>query len=315
MHDLELTIIIVTYNSASVIGPCLDSIFRQLQGVEHETIVVDNGSTDGTREQVERRPWTVFLESGGNIGFAAANNLAARQAQGRYLLLLNPDTLLLPGAVEIMLSEIETQPDVGVVGACHVDGRGELARCWGDFPDFWWVFANQAPWKRVGITLVSNKVLGRTCEGVTGTREADWVSGACFMVPASLWNQLDGLDEDFFLYFEETDFCSRAWRAGRRVVLVPSATIVHLEGTAVGQQSVTQAVRLMEGLFLFLRKRDGVVAGLGARCWIWVVNLVLWASVFIRGHSGTQDAARFRGLMRAALTPRPERPGAEMMGQ
>jgi N-acetylglucosaminyl-diphospho-decaprenol L-rhamnosyltransferase len=316
MPDPTLSVLIVTYNSVGVIGDCLDSLRASPSSREFEVVIADNGSDDGTVERVRSSyPEAVLVENGANLGFARGNRSAAGVARGDLLLLLNPDTVVRPGAVDALVASLLAEESRWVVGACLVGPDGEPATSWGDFPTLGWAFLELAPWRRLGLAVRSMRQVGRTCEGVERAKDVDWVSGAALLVRRDAWDRLGGLDGAFFMYFEETDFCARVHACGGRVVLEPDARIVHLEGASVGQASIRQRVWFARSLLLFMRRNAGSSASTCVAAWLWAVNSILWLlsipvglfSVDVR-----RQRSRYAALARVAVGRRvPEVDGQE----
>jgi N-acetylglucosaminyl-diphospho-decaprenol L-rhamnosyltransferase len=300
-----LSILIVTFNSASVIAGCLDSLRANPPSAEFEVLVADNGSADGTTELVRAGYSSVRLvETGSNLGFAGGNSAAAAQSTGDLLLLLNPDTIVPSGALDELVSALCAEESRWVAGACLVTRDGGPSTSWGDFPSVGWAMIELAPWRRLGFPIRSKRAVGGTCEAVVEVRDVDWVSGAAFLVRRDAWDRLGGLDDGYFMYFEETDFCARAHKAGGRIVLVPTARIVHLEGASVGQASLRQRVWFYRSLLRFLSKHSGPLASAVVRLWVLAVNGVLFAGSLVVGFfsaSTRTERPRYAALVRVSL--------------
>jgi len=305
MRGVDLSILVVAYNSAQVIGGCLDSIRVNPPSVPFEVIVADNSSLDATRDVVRTdHPEVLLVETGANLGFAGGNRAAVAKARGELLLLLNPDTVVLPGALDALIAGLADETRAWVAGACLLTSDLAPNTSWGDFPTVGWAMAELAPWRRLGIPIRSRRVVGRTCEGVTSPKTVDWVSGAAFLVRREAWDQLDGLDAGYFMYFEETDFCARARRAGGRCVLVPSARIIHLEGTSIGEATVRQRVWFYRGLDRFLRRNNSAAAAACVRMWTLVVNVALYVvslPVGLLAAGIRRERPRYAALVRVSL--------------
>lgn len=276
MGQHALSVIVVTYNNAQSIRPCLESLFENPPSCDFEAIVVDNGSADETLTVLKEWESSItIIESAENGGFAAGNCLGAARAKGDLLLLLNPDTIVQPSAIDSLIADLTSDEEHWVAGPCLLTPAGDPAPCWGDFPTLGWVFAELAPWRRLGLPVRSRPIVGRTCAGISSAREVDWVTGAAFLVRRSVWDLLGGLFSGYFLYFEETDFCFQVHKGGGKVILVPRAQIVHDEASSVGQSSARQRIWSTSSLILFMRRNRGLMAALVTRCWIALVNLCL----------------------------------------
>jgi len=205
----DLSVIIVTYNSAGLIGPCLDSLL-DAPGMELEAFVVDNASADRTADAVRRRfPEVRLIQSPVNRGFGSANNLALPQCGGRRILFLNPDTLVRPGALAAMSAFLDNHPQVGLAGPrlVYPDGR---------------------PQESVSHRYLGQKYAPERYRGFRG--EIAWVMGACMIAPAGVVRHVGGFDERFFLYGEEEDLCLRIRQAGWEIGFAGEAVVVHVGG-------------------------------------------------------------------------------------
>ena len=218
-----LSIIIVSYNTRDELERCLASLHEASPAVPHEIVVVDNGSTDGSVEAARRWPSVHVIEAGENVGFARANNVGIRSSRGTDLLLLNSDTVVPPQAIDRLLDDLERHPEVAVVGPRLLDasGRAELSfgRMLGP--------VNEARQKLIGW-------LGRwtpVVERMTRREHApDWVSGACLLVRRADAEAVGLLDERYFMYAEDVDFCAAIRAQGRAIRFNPDVHVVHLRG-------------------------------------------------------------------------------------
>lgn len=300
-----LSILIVSFNSAGVIEDCLDALAANPPSTEFEVIVADNGSTDGSAELVRRRyPSARLVETGSNLGFAGGNLAAAAKATGDSLLLLNPDTIVQPGSFDALVAALRADDAAWVAGACLLTADGEPNTSWGDFPSVGWALLELAPWRRLGIPVRSKRAVGRTCKTVAETTDVDWVSGAAMLVRRSAWDRLGGLDTGYFIYFEETDFCARVHEAGGRVLIVPEAKVVHLEGASVVQSSVRQRVWFYRSLDRFLRRNNGLLAAVLVRGWTFFVNGLLYLASLPLGVFSPKvrlERPRYAALTRVSL--------------
>jgi GT2 family glycosyltransferase len=273
-----LSILIVSYNTRELTLECLRSLHRETKSELFETIVVDNRSTDGSADAIAAEfPTIDLVRSDENLGFAGGNNLAAQRAKGRYLLLLNPDTVVLDRAVERLLAFAERVPQAGIWGGRTVfaDGRLNPASCWSR-PSPWSLFCIATGLAKVfrGSSLFNPEAFGgwdRSTE-----REVDIVSGCFLLLERSLWEKLGGFDPAFFMYGEEADLCLRARGLGVRPRVTPDATIVHYGGAS-------EKARADKLVRLFKAKRQLFDRHLGpiGRWWcvrmldLWVVTRLL----------------------------------------
>ncbi|MCK8465078.1 glycosyltransferase family 2 protein [Aliiroseovarius sp. S1339] len=230
----KLSIIVVSYNTCAETLACLRSVAKETT-ISHEVIVVDNASSDGSAKAIAAEfPDHVLMAETENHGFAKANNLAAKHATGEYLLLLNPDTVVLDGAIDKLIGFAERQPDAKIWGGRTYYGDMSLnpSSCWRQFT-FWSVFC-----RTTGLTGIFPRSALFNAEAYGGwdrgtQRQVDIVSGCFFMMKADDWRALDGFDLTFFMYGEEADLCLRARRdLGAAPMVTPDATIIHYGGVS-----------------------------------------------------------------------------------
>lgn len=218
---LDVSILIISYNTRELTLACLESVYAQTAGVSFEVIVVDNASIDGSAAAVaERFPQCRLVALEKNVGFAGGNNLAAKHATGRYLLLLNPDTVVLENAAGRAVRFADEHADAGIVGGRTFFGDGSLNRnsCHGA-PTPWSLFC-----MGTGLSSLLRRSGWFNPEGLgswkrDSVRSVDAVTGCFLLIRRELWEKLGGFDESFFMYGEDTDLCQRAWRAGQKSTL------------------------------------------------------------------------------------------------
>lgn len=237
----RLSIIIVTYNSRREIDACLASLSERPPRVDHGVVVVDNASSDGTADHVRQRwPGVRVIEAGGNLGFARGNNLGIRDTTGEFVLLLNPDTVATPGAIDTLVDVLERTPDVAVIGPRVVDeqGRAELS-----FGSMLSPLAELRQKVLVRGHDRANAFVSRRVERATRRRHyVDWVSGVCLLIRRPDLEAAGLLDERYFMYIEDVDLCATVRAAGRGVLFEPSAEIVHLRGRSAASSHGTRAI-------------------------------------------------------------------------
>ena len=254
----SVSVVIVTYNSATVIRGCLDSLRGLVSERPVEVVVVDNVSSDDTREIVRTEyPEVNLIEATENLGYARANNLGAGMAGGEFLVLLNPDTVMAPDAVSLLADALSRDTWLWVAGPKILDPQGNVGHSYGDLPDLWWALAFIGPGRRLGWR--SSRVVVRVDDG-DAESDVGFVTGASMATTRVAWERLAGLDSAFFLYFEDADYCARVWRAGGRVGVVPAAHVVHLEGASFSGEDAARNLRFLQGLVLYLAKNVSPVA-------------------------------------------------------
>ncbi len=231
---IDVSIIVVSYNTCALTRAALDSILAETRETSYEVLAVDNASRDGSAAMIAGHPLQPRLIAlNENIGFARANNLAAMSARGRYILLLNPDTVVLEGAIDKLVAFARQTPKARIWGGRTLfpDKQLNPASCWG----------RMTPWNLVcratGLTglfpdseLFNGEALGGWQRD--HVRHVDIVSGCFFLTERELWDGLGGFDPVFFMYGEEADLCLRAHAFSARPLLTPDATIIHYGGAS-----------------------------------------------------------------------------------
>jgi len=240
----RLSIIIVTYNSRTHVDACLGSLARHMAAVDHEVLVVDNASSDGTAAYVrERWPAVRVIEAGGNLGFARANNIGFRRTIGELVLLLNPDTSVPTGAIDGLVASLDARPDAAIAGPRLVDGAGRAELSFGSM-------ISPIAELRQKVLVAGNDrhvpIVSGYVDGLTRqAREVDWVSGACLLVRRADADAVGLMDERYFIYAEDVDFCAAVRARGPKVIFTPGVEIVHLRGKSVAsaRDATEQAYR------------------------------------------------------------------------
>ena len=248
MHEaerLELSVVIVTYNAARVIGACLDSLRREAAGLALEVFVVDNGSSDGTPALLrERYPLAQLHDTGRNLGFSAGNNVALPLCRGRHVMLLNPDTIVQPGALRALLEHLRAEPRAGAVGPMLRLGDGRIqTECARNLPQP----GNLLPWLLLLDKLGHRLHLGSPAAAGSGMPPGNWfdrmnllgwprtntcsvpsICGACILLRQEVLQQVGLLDEASPMYLDDIDYCRRVLDVGWQIHYVAEAVVTHL---------------------------------------------------------------------------------------
>jgi len=229
----ELSVLIVAYRNADLTRECLASVFAEMRG-SFEVVVVDNASGDGTAEMVAAEfPQARLVALEENVGFARGNNVAARHARGEWLLLLNPDTVVLDGALDELLAFGRANPGGGLYGGRTIyrDGTLNPTSCWG-LPTLWstFCFATGLSTLRRGSAVFDPESLGPWERD--SVRRVGVVTGCLLLVRREVWERLGGFDARFWMYGEDLDLAVRAHAMGLRPAITPAATIVHVVGAS-----------------------------------------------------------------------------------
>jgi GT2 family glycosyltransferase len=228
---MNVSIIIVSYNTKALLKQCLISVFEETHDINFEVIVVDNISHDGSQQMIrDEFPNVLLIESPENLGFGRANNLGAKYAQGKYLFLLNPDTIVLNNAVKILADFLDNNPEAGICGGNVFKENKKPSFSYEMLlPSILWELNKFLPYKLIRLLQLlhwRNSNFNHTGQ----TKEVGYIVGADLMINRNLFNQLNGFDPDFFLYYEETELTFRVRKAGYKIFSVPQAEIIHLDG-------------------------------------------------------------------------------------
>lgn len=246
----RLTIVIVTYNSSREIDIVLGALTQPAPVTAHDIVVIDNASSDGTPALMRDR-WAAvrLIESGANLGFAAANNRAIRTSSSELVLLLNPDTRVPAGAVDRLVAQLDARADVAIVGPRIVDGHGRAELSFGA------MISPLAELRQKVLVWGNDRDVGPIVSTVDRmarhTHEVDWVSGACLLIRRTDLEAVGLLDERFFLYTEDVDLCASVRARGRRVLFAGDIEIEHLRGRSAG---ATTAVAYRRSQLAFYEK-------------------------------------------------------------
>jgi GT2 family glycosyltransferase len=272
---VDLSIIIVNYNVKEFLQNLIHSIYKAAQKITFEIIVIDNNSNDGSVEFIrEKFPDIKLIANDKNLGFSKANNIGLKEAKGKYLLLINPDTLVREDTFEKMIRFFQDNPETGLAG-CKIinpDGSLQLA-CRRSFPGPWTSFC-----KVTGLSTLypKSKLFARynlTFLDEELTYEVDAISGSFMMFTREIYEKVGGLDEQFFMYGEDLDFCYRVQKAGYKVYYVHSTQIIHYKGESTRRSSLDETKIFYSAMQLFVKKH---LSG------SFLVEIILQAAIIFR---------------------------------
>ena len=261
---MDLSIIIVNWNSLNFLRKCLASIYQNIQELSHEIIIVDNASPEGGVDglQLQYRD-LLIVKSAVNLGFAGANNLGFKSSSGEYLLFLNPDTELTPGAVLTMMNRSKSLPDAGIIGCKLLNSDASVQiSCIQTFP----TITNQLLDNEYLQLRWPNCRLWNLAPLFSGNAEpaaVEVISGACMLIKREVFLRAGMFSEDYFMYAEDLDLCFKVMRLGLRNYYVGEAEVVHHGGTSSSQTKVSQWSTLMkmEAVQKFCTKTRGAFYG------------------------------------------------------
>ena len=255
---IDVSIIIVSYNTKKLTLKCIASVKKFVRGVVYEVIVIDNCSSDGSADAIDKLTKVQLIANSNNMGFGAANNQGIKNARGRHILLLNPDTELVEDSVSIMISWMDLNKQVGVSSCRLIYPNGSLQPTGGFFPNIvrmnlWTNFSDDSLLNPFGSYHPPVYFYNQE-------RVLDWVTGAFLLMRREVLDDIKGFDEDYFLYVEEVDLCYRAKKAGWVVHYMPLTSVIHHKGASVTTENMI--ILEFQGLKLFYKKHYSAIEGL-----------------------------------------------------
>jgi GT2 family glycosyltransferase len=255
---MTLSIVILCWNDMAVIGDCLRSIYEGTENLQFEVIVSDNGSVDGSIEFIRKSfPKTRLITNERNLGFADGNNAGIARSIGKYVLILNPDTIVEKGTLETLVQFAERHPNAGAFGCRVLNRDGSYQGSARPFPTVFrdWIAALYLrPLAYLSDRFIADKYIGWNGDS---ERSVDWQSGCCVMFRGDVLKDLGGFDGRFFYHFEEVDLCRRVWNAGYAIVYTPNAVITHLGGQSVGRFPIRFALEKYRSRYRYFYKHFG----------------------------------------------------------
>ncbi|MGD9974190.1 MAG: glycosyltransferase family 2 protein [Desulfatirhabdiaceae bacterium] len=275
--SVTISFIVVNWNTRDLLLTCLDSIVQTCQRLVHEIWVVDNGSTDGSAAAAKQKyPDIKLIQNKTNRGFAAANNQALTRMTGQYAILLNTDAILMPDSASILLDFMETTPGAGMACGQLLNPDNSKQNSIANFPSLLGLVSNESL-----LQLLMPKRFPGKRRQISRPIEIESGIGACLIVRKAAMDTTGLLDEDYFFFFEETDWAKRMWTHGWKVYFVPAARIVHAQGKSVGPRADgrilfyrsryiylkkwhPEKAHLMQGIILFRLVTNLVLSGIGA---------------------------------------------------
>lgn len=255
---MKLSIIIVSWNVKEDLGNCLRSIEENKPHEIFEIIVVDNASTDGSVETIKKNfPDVKIIVNSENRGFSAANNQAIKIAKGKYVFLLNPDTIIYQNSLDALITFLDGNEDVGACGPKFLDADGKAHFSVGYAPSFRALLYGRTFLRSLGIFRRQHKKITTRKFDFEKYSDVEQLSGAALMIRRSVMEEIGLMDESFFMYYEDVDLCLRIRKAGYRIVYVPDSIITHIGGKSSEQVSARKRIMLYRSLFIFFRKHRG----------------------------------------------------------
>jgi N-acetylglucosaminyl-diphospho-decaprenol L-rhamnosyltransferase len=251
----EISVIILNWNTRDLLAQCLDSLEQHKADLQLEVIVVDNASTDGSQAMLqEKYPQVQLIANSQNVGFAKGNNQAMQIAQGDYFLLWNSDAFATPGAIQALLRLAEKEPKAGIIGAQLRNADNSFQASFTPFPNQWQEFLILTG---LGRTLIGHAYPSLGPEEEKGSQIVDYVEGACLLVRREAYQEVGGLDEGYFMYAEEVDWCYTLVKHGWQIWYQPEAKVIHLGGASSTGRRTHREADLYRSRIRFFRKHYG----------------------------------------------------------
>lgn len=250
----KISIIVVNWNTKDLLRDCLNSVIAQTK-TDYELFVVDNDSPDKSADMVKAEfPKVKLIANKENRGFAAANNQAIEIASGEYIFLLNPDTIILENAIDKMVDYMDRNPQIGASSCKLLNGDGSLQKSVGNFYSFWaTILENRIIPKLLPNSKFLSKRLVAFWDHET-EREIDWARGAVLLVRNSIVKEIGALDEQYYIYGEEIDWCWRIKKAGYNIMYLPQAEIIHFGKASSEQRKIAMFIQNYKSFYIFLKK-------------------------------------------------------------
>jgi len=268
-----VSIILVNYNGAAVVLNCLRSLQQFNHSVTTEIIVVDNASADGSPDQIAREfPQINLIRLSQNVGFGTGNNIGARQARGEFLLLLNTDTLLIEDVLPELLRLMQAHPEAGMIGPRLLNADRTLQLSIAQAIGIKGEFQTLRQLQKARHSRHQEAVFAQ----YQSLQAVDIVVGAAFLIRKTLFQQLGGFDQNFFMYFEESDLCQRTRDTGWQVLYTPTVSLIHLGGYSVGQRSQQMALEYRRSQLYYYQKHRPLWEQLALRIYLLIKFVLLW---------------------------------------
>lgn len=281
---MDISIVIVAWKAKHCLELCLESLLTPPTRRSMETIVVDNASGDGTCEMIEVRfPWVKLIKSQENLGFSRGNNVGIRQAQGRYIALVNPDVIVLPGCLDALADFLDHNPEVGNVGPRVLNPDMTQQSTCRRFPTLWNNFCS-------ATGLATKFTNSRFFAGEhmfyfphDRTLAVDVIVGCFSFIRREAFDDVGLLDEKLFMYGDDVDWCRRSWKAGWQVVFYPGARAIHDRGKTTAPYPVFFALAQQRSVLHYWDKHHGFGGRLGIRTIMVFHHLIRYAAGIARG--------------------------------
>ena len=280
----DVSIVTVSWNVKKLILECIQSVYEKTESYSFEMIIIDNDSKDGTPEIIEKKFHEIkLIKNNYNAGITVANNQGIKASKGRYICFLNPDTHLINNAIDLLVKYLEENTSVSAVGSQSINPGGVLEEnCRKGSMSIWTEFLDMTT---LTALFPKNRIISRHRLGYwdhMSIRSVDHIAAECFIVRKNLLNQIGVMDEQFFMYGDDTDFCRRIKNSGGEIIYYPHAKIFHHKGSSSKQNSEIPIV-VKESYYKYFSKHHGVFYALCYRFTVGVIGLcwiICWSVMF-----------------------------------
>jgi N-acetylglucosaminyl-diphospho-decaprenol L-rhamnosyltransferase len=274
---VDMSIVLVCWNNKQYLDPCLESLFRDELNCTFDVVVVDNGSTDGSQEMLqEKYPEVMLIQNSKNEGLSRASNQGIEATNGKYVLLLNNDTIVNAPSLDSMVTFLDENPKVGAVGCKLLNADGTTQSCYNHFSTYW---------EEILIATRVGELFRPGYPSIVDADErksVDWMSSACLLLRRSALDQVGLLDEEYFIYGDEADLQYRIKKAGWEIWYLPEAKIIHYGGRSMDRWPRRKMV--YRGKMLFYQKNYGAFQSFLLRIMLAILSLlkvIVWSFVFL----------------------------------
>jgi len=268
----DVSIVTVSWNVKKLILECIQSVYEKTENYSFEMIIIDNDSKDGTPETIEKKFHEIkLIKNNYNAGITVANNQGIKASKGRYICFLNPDTHLINNAIDLLVKYLEENTSVSAVGPQSINPGGVIEEnCRKGSMSIWTEFLDMTT---LTARFPKNRIISRHRLGYwdhMSIRSVDHIAAECLIVRKNLLNQIGVMDEQFFMYGDDTDFCRRIKNSGGEIIYFPHAKIFHHKGSSSKQNSEISIVA-KESYYKYFSKHHGVFYAL---CYRWMVGII-----------------------------------------
>jgi GT2 family glycosyltransferase len=287
---LVLSVLLVNYNDREHLSRCLSSLKGQIENISHEIVIVDNDSSDGSQDFIrETYPDVRLICNSENVGFARANNRGLQECGGEFVLLLNTDTIVMPDAIEILMTAIKSNPGLGAVGPALLLKEDKFQVSFGQKVSFFPELLQK------GLLNHFYRIWLRVSRK---TRNVGWLSAACLLLRHRVLQDVGLFDETFFLYFEDIDLCVHIRKLGYSLLFQPRARVFHVGGATTANMKLLSRYHYRRSQLYFYRKHNSKTSCFLLRSYLWVSFKLNLLSGRLKSATDMEERRKLIGLLR-----------------